>query len=183
MKAIVWKHLCWGKEGTGLEHLELGTRSARATLIWVDDRKEPYHLEYEAEWDPNWTFRLMRIRVRGADTERETELERGADSEWLVDGAPAGPLSGCSEVDLWPTPFTNTLPIRRLSLAVGSPAEIRVAWVAAPELTVAAREQRYTRLSKDVVRFESLDDGFRADLVVDGSGLVVSYPDLFERIV
>src|SRR5262245_39041970 len=114
MRIVVWKHLCWGEAGAGLERLELHPRSARSTLLWVDDRRQPYHLEYEAEWDQTWSFRLLRIRVRGAGTEDEIELERRADSEWLVDGEPAPRLSGCSEVDLWPTPFTNTFPIRRL---------------------------------------------------------------------
>ena len=178
----MWKHLCWSEEGIGLEHLELGAHTARSTLLWVDEHRQPYRLEYEAEWDPAWSFRSARIRVRGADTAREIELVRGANAEWRVDGEPADVLRGCSEMDLWPTPFTNTLPIRRLGLSVGASAEIRVAWVAAPELTVVAREQRYTRISDEVVRFESLDDGFRADLVVDGSGLVVIYPGLFERV-
>ncbi len=44
-------------------------------------------------------------------------------------------LSGCCEnVDVSETPFTNTLPIRRLGLTSGESAEIRVAYFDATEL-------------------------------------------------
>ena len=56
--------------------------------------------------------------------------------------------SDCVDVDLSFTPATNTLPIRRLGLDIGEEAEIHVAWLVWPELTVQPVLQRYTRLAE-----------------------------------
>ncbi|HEV8585737.1 MAG TPA: putative glycolipid-binding domain-containing protein [Methylomirabilota bacterium] len=82
-----------------------------------------------------------------------------------------------------PTPFTNTLPIRHLGLEPGRAAEIVVAYVRVPELTVEPEGQRYTCLERDRrYRFESRDGEFTRDLDVDARGLVVLYPGLFRRV-
>jgi hypothetical protein len=87
------------------------------------------------------------------------------------------------DVDLWPTPFTNTLPVRRLRLAEGVAAEIRVLYVNAPDLSVSAQVQRYTRQGGGLYRFESLEDGFTSEIELDEQGLVRVYPGLFERVL
>jgi hypothetical protein len=88
-------------------------------------------------------------------------------------------------VDVAETPFTNTLPIRRLRLSPGESAEIAVAYFDGAELQPWPEPQRYTRLQKgeegELYRIESLDGGFTADLAVDADGLVVDYPGLFRR--
>jgi hypothetical protein len=60
--------------------------------------------------------------------------------------------------------------------------ELVMAWVSVPDLTVVASRQRYTALGGNVVRFESLDDTFTADLSFDNDGLVVDYPGLARRV-
>jgi hypothetical protein len=46
-----------------------------------------------------------------------------------------------------------------------------------------ARDQRYTALDgAKHYRFESLDDGFTAELPVDEDGFVLDYPGLFRRL-
>jgi hypothetical protein len=88
-------------------------------------------------------------------------------------------------VDVSETPFTNTLPIRRLGLASGEYADISVAYFDGTELQPWPEPQRYTCLEKGegggLYRFVSLDGGFTADLAVDADGLVVDYPGLFRR--
>ncbi len=79
------------------------------------------------------------------------------------------------------TPFTNTLAIRRLGLEVGESAEIKVAYILVPELSLRAAPQRYTRLADRLWRFDGLDIDFTADLTVDESGFVIEYPGLFRR--
>jgi uncharacterized protein len=58
-----------------------------------------------------------------------------------------------------------------------------MAWVSAPDLTVVAKPQAYTRLEERLYLFESLDGtGFKATLPVDEYGLVIDYPELFVRV-
>ena len=58
-----------------------------------------------------------------------------------------------------------------------------MAWVSAPDLTVVAKPQAYTRLQERIYLFESLDEtGFKATLPVDDDGFVTDYPELFRRI-
>ena len=90
-------------------------------------------------------------------------------------------LRDCRDVDLAVTPATNTLPIRRLNLEVGSSESVIAAWVKFPELTIQTLSQRYTRLAKNAYRYES-DTGFSVEIVVDDLGLVTAYPGGWERI-
>jgi hypothetical protein len=84
------------------------------------------------------------------------------------------------DVDLSFTPATNTLPIRRLGLAVGEEAEIAVAWLVWPELRFERARQRYTRLAED--RYRYTQDDFEAELTVDKEGLVLEYEGLWRAV-
>ena len=95
------------------------------------------------------------------------------------------------DIDFAATPFTNTLPIRRLGLQPGESAEVAVVYIDAPSLEVTPVRQRYTCLASDAdggrYRFEALPyaalpDGFMAELSVDADGLVRDYPPLFRRV-
>ena len=88
------------------------------------------------------------------------------------------------DIDIWPTPFTNSFPIRRVPLEVGERREFRMAWVFAPDLTVSPQPQAYTQLADRLYLFESLvGSGFSAELPVDEDGIVLDYPGLFRRVV
>jgi hypothetical protein len=101
------------------------------------------------------------------------------------DAQPLGELPELAEfvdVDLEISPSTNTLPIRRLNLAIGESRELTAAWVRFPELTVEPLAQRYTRLAERRYRYESVVSGFTAELEVDDLGLVVTYEGLWQRV-
>jgi hypothetical protein len=95
-------------------------------------------------------------------------------------------LDGCIDVDISSTPFTNTLPIRRLGLEPGESEELAVTYILVPELLVGAERQRYDCLEAQaeggLYRFEALPSGFTAELPVDADGLVIDYPGLFRRV-
>ena len=58
-----------------------------------------------------------------------------------------------------------------------------MAWIFAPDLSVRAQPQAYTRLADRLYLFENLDgSGFKAELPVDEDGVVLNYPDLFRRV-
>ena len=180
-RVAMWKHL-WNPAGDGLEHLIERERSAESVVVWTDEDGRPTRLTYLLEWDARGCTRSLHVELSTADHARVLDLRADGHGNWWLGGREARALDGCLDVDLWPTPFTNSLPIRRLELGPGEAAEIRVAWIGAPALDVTPRAQRYTRLGRDAFRFESLDDRFIAELTVDEHGLVVLYPELFRRI-
>ena len=112
--------------------------------------------------------------LRGFETQT-IALER--DGEGQLDGEMNGcqALEGCTEIDLGCSPSTNTLPIRRLRLAVGGSSTIKAAWVRFPGLDVVKAAQTYTRLDEFTYRYKS--GAFEAELTVDDDGLVAAYAE------
>ena len=48
--------------------------------------------------------------------------------------------------------------------------------------TLKRVRQRYTQLEEIVYRYENLDSSYRKEVTVDGAGLVMLYPEAFERV-
>lgn len=163
-----------------------GTAGVRACGEVVGgDRRIAYDLRAEADW----SFRSVVLRSEDG----VVAVERGP-AGWRVDGIPRADLQAAVEVDISATPLTNTLPIRRLRLAIGETREIVTAYINAAALDAAvlaadssspavfADPQRYTRTGPRRFLYESLDSDFRRELLVDGDGLVLEYPGLFTRV-
>jgi hypothetical protein len=115
----------------------------------------------------------------------EPDLWLGADGtgRWgEMNGAHRPDLGGCTDIDLTCTPFTNTLPIRRLGLDVDESAEVRVAMIDVDTLGVVAVAQRYERIAPRRFRYTNLDSGFTVALDTDEFGLVHDYPDHYRRL-
>ncbi|MFC5501850.1 putative glycolipid-binding domain-containing protein [Lysinimonas soli] len=174
MADFVWR----GIEIDSLErlHVEEGP-TVRAQSV-IDSARGRF--SYELVCDRDWTFR--RLRLEAATGERALEVESDGKGEWTVDGEWRSDLDECIDVDLSGTPFTNSLPIRRLDLAIGEEADLVMAYIDFEDLTVLPDAQRYTRLDEDLYRYESLDSDFSRDITVDLAGFVVEYPGLFERL-
>ena len=184
-RVVVWQSL-WTErhERAGLELLELERRSARGTITGHDDEAGPFRIEYEVAWDERWRTAGVDLAVVRGDGRRRLRLEQhdGVWREEVGPGEEIPSLRGCVDVDIWPTPFTNTFPIRRLGLAMGERREIDVALIDGVNATVTRGSQAYTRLDRSVFRFESVGSDFVADLTVDPTGLVLDYPGLFTRL-
>lgn len=159
-----------------IERLQLVGAADIDVRSTVEDGDERY--EYEAVLHPDWVFRTLQVRSHEG---RKIHLHRSADGSWHLDGASRPDLVEAVDIDLAFSPFTNTLPIRRLRLAVGDAAEITTAYVDAPSLQVLPDPQRYTRVAVDRYLYESLDSDFTREITVDPDGFVVDYPGLFRR--
>jgi hypothetical protein len=182
--------ICWTptwnkeREGVGLEHLLLEDRAADSLVLAFDEKHGPFRLSYRLIWDQSWRLREAELAVATERGIRSLSLVTDGQGRWQHgDGRVIDELDGCLDIDIWPTPFTNTFPIRREPMAVGERRQFRMAWVFAPDLTVQPQQQAYTRLADRLYLFENLDgSGFRAELRVDEDGIVLDYPDLFRRV-
>ena len=176
-------------EGPGLEHFRLTVHEdwidADGLVVGVAGGRA-FRVRYSLRCDRWW--RVREVRAAGLDGEqpRLHLLADGAGHWATAEGSPLPLLDGCLDVDLTVTPFTNTLPIRRLDWRRGASSELTMAYVDVPSMDVTAERQRYTCLEKLAnggrFRFEVPATGFAVDLPVDRDGLVLDYPGLFRRV-
>ncbi len=136
---------------------------------------------YTLRLDRDWRTLEMQASVLGSA--KCIYLRRTEDGHWFdASGRLLQHLNGIVDVDLSITPFTNSLPIRRLKLGVGESVEITTAYVAFPHLELSADPQRYTRITSDRYRYEALGRGFAREVSLDADGFAITYPSLFQRI-
>jgi len=180
-RVVVWKGLSLdGRDYCGLWHTAEGWR-LKGTVVGVLKEQRPMLARYEISCDEDWLTHRVQVECKIGSDVKSLSLSLESRGVWRSSGQDLRDIHGCDDVDLAVTPATNTLPVRRLNLKVGSSQSVTAAWVKFPELTVQPLWQRYTRLGKDTYRYES-DTGFSAQIVVDDLGLVTTYPGGWERI-
>ena len=182
---IVWE---WA-DRPGLEHLSFdietnGITADGVVLVALDGRA--VRLRYRVRCDARWRVGEASLALdQGDGAPRLLNLARDTAGRWHVDGAPRPDLDGCGDIDIMASPFTNTLPIRRLDMLVDAPTVIPVVYIHVPDLTVSAVDQEYTRLDAAVpprrFRYRNIDNSFVAALTVDADGVVTDYPPIWRR--
>jgi uncharacterized protein len=175
----------------GLEHVRVLIQpdAIVADGLILGVARQPFRIHYEIRCDQQCKLHAVHVSLLG-DSARSLHLLTDGEGSWTTEREEALPsLSGCRDVDISVTPFTNTLPIRRLALRSGDSVTLPVVYISVPQLQVEVTEQRYTCLetasSGGRYRFEGLERGvatFTAELPVDQDGLVMDYPGLFRRV-
>ncbi len=183
MKTTIARWYDW--TGSDLQHIVLRETPKQITvdsviITTVDD--ERFAMTLHIACDPNWHVREVEALIPGDS--RKLQLTSDGKGHWRnAKGEHEPTLDGAIDIDLPVTPFTNTLPIRRLNLKAGASADIRTVYITPPGFEVITDPQRYTCLEPlRRYRYESLDSDFVREIEVDADGLVVTYPDLFKRI-
>ena len=170
--------------GEGMEHLTLERNDSRITATGVVSGRagaEPFGAWYRLALDAAWQVRQLSVHLTDSRWLIATSRQAG---KWLDgDGRPLKALDGCIDVDLACTPFTNTLPIRRLSWQPGMSRDFDMLYVDFAGLEMRRDRQRYTCLSPARFRYEGLDSDFSAEIAIDSDGLVTDYAGLFRRLL
>lgn len=175
MTAVLWQASDGGSELCQLERAAAGWRLRGTVLTHGAD--QPFEIRYVVTVDSSWVTTDVGVLVASA----EDDAREIADLRALWSGTTRPPeYAKCVDVDLGFTPATNTLPIRRLGLAVGEEAEVEVAWLVWPELELRPARQSYVRLTENRYLYKQGD--FEAELVVDEDGLVRQYEGLWRAV-
>ncbi|HEY1999040.1 putative glycolipid-binding domain-containing protein [Paraburkholderia sp.] len=180
MREVRWASV----EGEGIEHLAFDAHEDGVLVesAVVGQRYgKAYGLYYRLRCDPRWRVTYAWLKIVGG---AELELHGDGEGRWRDGhGLMLSTIEGCIDIDIAATPFTNTLPIRRLQLAEGEREPIPVAYISTPELQVTRVEQAYScvELNREY-RYEGIFRQFTANMRVDEDGLVIDYPTLFTRL-
>jgi hypothetical protein len=181
-------------KGTGLERFELlqiahewvlrGTIITLAKIGPVEAPVEaPLEIRYEVVCDNAWHTKRADISLRDGAADRVLRVDL-KDGQWHENGRTNEKITGCIDIDLQWSPATNTIPIRRLGLAVGeSSGVLKAAWVRFPDLTLQLLSQEYQRTSERSYRYTSGGGSFVADITVDQDDLVVNYQGFWQRVL
>jgi uncharacterized protein len=143
----------------------------------------PFSYAYQVMLDSGWRVREVVVNNLLAGHEAIHLLGSGTGQWQGADRQPLPQFDGCIDIDFTATPFTNTLPIRRLQWSVGTSHDISVVYIVHPALTLSVSHQTYTCLAKDNTgaRYHFKAGDFEQDITVDAEGFVIDYPELFER--
>jgi hypothetical protein len=172
---------------------------ASGTQIGVDP--VPYRLDYTLVTTDGWVTRHLDVVARGEGWRRHLDLRSDGRGGWEAEveheGAAAPALldvggdlrlvAGALDCDLARSPLTNTMPIlrHRLDREPGA-ADLIMAWVRVPDLSVHPSRQRYEHVRADaagaVVRYVGAHRDVVSLLELDADGLVRRCPDLAARV-
>ena len=163
----------WRAEGCTVERGDHGLRAVGVQLAAT------YQLDYGLETGPELFTRRLVLTVRDGAGERGVLLERSDEGAWTANGEALPQVEGALDCELALSPLTNYMPAARLG---AEPVDHVMVWVDVPSLEVTASGQRYEPIEARRVRYVGLDDGFTAELYLDGDGFVVYYPELAARV-
>src|SRR5919107_633350 len=144
LRKIIWAN----QANTGLEHFYLrrgNEITADGIVIGVEENVS-FRIRYQIRCDLRWQVRKVIVKSLEENEPTIRFMSDGFGNWTNESGNLMSELKGCFDVDITATPFTNTLPIRRLSLTVGESAEIRVVYFTIPDMKVSVEPQRYTCL-------------------------------------
>jgi hypothetical protein len=141
----------------------------------------PYHVEYFIKTNQSWETIAFEIKSRMADKTFDLYFQSNGKGLWITGKEPAEAFNGCIDIDISLTPFTNTLPIKRLHLAKKERRRITVLYIDVLEQQTRRIDQLYTKLSDTVYKYENVSNNFKSLITVDDAGLVVAYPNHFLR--
>ncbi len=179
-RTVRWRPL----EGDGLEHLTLFPNDGRILARGVVAgafKGVGFGACYQVECGVDWAVRSFRVETTDGRVLAMTGNGRG---EWRdASGSSRPEFDGCIDIDLSVTPFTNTLPIRRLLFGPGDrPSQLSMIYVPFDTLEPFVDRQNYACIGEGhLYRYEAADGTFSVDLPLDEDGLVLGYPGMFAR--
>ncbi len=140
-----------------------------------------FSVQYSVSINPAWETLKAEIKSVINGKERICIAAGNGKGSWLLNGKPEPLFDGCIDIDIPLTPFTNTLPIRRLKMADRQRQLIKVLYLDVLAQTETALTQQYQRLSGYEYHYQNVPNDFEAVIAVDENGFVVNYPVLFKR--
>ncbi|WP_160711146.1 putative glycolipid-binding domain-containing protein [Chitinophaga solisilvae] len=181
MAPIVWQATRWpATEYFELEHLE--HQSVAKGNITGFAENTPFSIHYEIAITAEWKVSSFHVKLQGKEP-MELKLTSDLHGHWFdKEGNHIDAFDDCIDIDISLTPFTNTLPVRRMHFDLNEKKTLNMLYIRLPEFELQKVEQHYTKLDDRMYLYENADSGFSAEIPFDEHALVKDYPGIFKRI-
>lgn len=180
MKTLIWQGVIY----QSLEYFTIKENDENYTVeskIIGCYEDKIYAVNYRLSIDKDWTIKEFLIESE-INTIKNKMTGKRLQNNWEINDAIRPDCKDFTFIDISLTPFTNTLPINNLSLTENHPQEINVIYIDVLNNLMKPAKQQYTKTGSNGYLYENIETDFKADIVVDKTGLVIHYPGLFEKI-
>jgi len=140
-----------------------------------------FAVDYFIQLNQRWETLSFEIKSRIGEKNFDLRAESNGEGKWTIESNEEPGYDHCFDIDISLTPFTNTLPIKRLMPAINEKHRITVLYIDVLKQETRRIDQLYTKLSDTTYKYENTINDFSAILTVDDAGLVVHYPGIFTR--
>ena len=179
-RTIVLQALSWPSTVVHTHTVDDGI-NGHGLAIGKTDGDIPFAMEYDVLLTADWE--IKEVLIKSLLDERAIRLVRKGD-QWY-DGASQhlAEFDGVELVDISISPFTNTIPVKRLQFEGELPQKVDIIYFDENEFSVMLLQQFYSQVDERTYRYQDIMlPDFMSDLVVDDDGLVVDFPELFRRV-
>ncbi|RYY53129.1 MAG: hypothetical protein EOO09_19070 [Chitinophagaceae bacterium] len=176
--SIIWN----GRENDSREHCLINSNDSGIkvdSVIIGKNESGIYRVEYALLLDQHWKTISLTASSLHNNIVQHLEYTSDGQGNWTDKGQVVERLQGCIDIDLPLTPFTNSLPVNRLNLAVGAESDVRVVYVDLLSQKISPLTQKYKRISADEYLYQNVPNDFEAVIKTDHEGFVLDYPELF----
>lgn len=180
-RIIIWKGIFYHS----LEHCVVTVTknklAVQATIVG-HTKEDAYCVKYNIGTNDLFETREAIVDISYNGNDRVISLRKNDSKGWLLNGKAAPDFDDCIDIDISLTPFSNTLPVKRLSFDKVREHQVKVIYIDILEETIKPVFQKYVKLTERLYRFENVPNDFDANIEFDEMGFVKHYPGLFDRV-
>jgi hypothetical protein len=177
---IVWQALSWPSTVVHTHMVNDGIHG-HGLAVGKTDGDIPFAMEYYMAMMEEWNIKEVSIKSL-LDGRAIRLVHKG--NKWHDSTCKHLPeFDGVELVDISISPFTNTLPIKRLQFEDELPQKVDIIYFDENKFSLRRLQQIYSQLDERTYRYQDIVlPDFVSDIVVDDDGLVVDFQDMFRRV-
>ncbi|MBO6834572.1 MAG: putative glycolipid-binding domain-containing protein [Alphaproteobacteria bacterium] len=178
---VLWRRIdAEGHDACRLDRIEDGYRLT-GMAVWTEPSGGAA-LRYRVECGPDWRTRSADVDGFHAGSPLELKIRADGQGRWRKNDILQKAVEGMVDLDLGFTPATNIFPIRRLAVRPGRLVPAPAAWLDITDLSLKILEQTYRRIDAENLSYTAPLFDYEADLTTRPSGLIRSYPGLWQEV-
>lgn len=180
-KLAVWRAELWTATECFLLKPTLDGMLAESYITGRSPEGTPFAVAYKMELTADWRMKHLSV-FSLLDVHKRLRLVSDFAGHWFNGSREQQfALDGCEFVDIALTPFTNTLPIKRLALTA-EPTPVDTIFIDLPSFTVGKTQHFYSKRDEGVFYFQDVKAQTKAEITIDADGLVQEYTGLFKQV-